>query len=203
MGSINIEFRASSEQRAPKEFIDSLSKEGNFFDAEPVREKEGESPTEVEQLTVPPPTEVAKGAYHELHPGQYHEVNPGQYSEVNPGQYHEVNPGQPTDESNLHPPVKVDVVKSTDEAKVYNVQSRVDEFIIGEYGTISTANGQTQHGVRYTAVADDNSGVDQRLIYEALLKYFPKSVKGVDPPPPQRSPSALPESSAAPAQLPL
>ena len=43
----------------------------------------------------------------------------------------------------------------------------------------------------------------QRLIYEALLKYFPKSVKGVDPPPPQRSPSALPESSAAPAQQPL
>ena len=82
-------------------------------------------------------------------------------SKVNPGQYHEVNPGQPTDEPNLHPPVKVDVVKSTDEAKVYNVQSRVDEFIIGEYGTISTANGQTQHGVRYTAVADDNSGVDQ------------------------------------------
>lgn len=201
-------------------FIDSsLSKKGNFVDAEAVREKEGESPTEVEQLTVPPPTEVAKGAYHELHPGQYHEVNPGQYSEVNPGQYHEVNPGQyhevnpgqyhevnpgqPTDEPNLHPPVKVDVVKSTDEAKVYNVQSRVDEFIIGEYGTISTANGQTQHGVRYTAVADDNSGVDQRLIYEALLKYFPKSVKGVDPPPPQRSPSALPESSAAPAQQPL
>ena len=86
--SINIEHRA------PKEFIDSLSKKGNFLDAEAVREKEGESPTEVEQLTVPPPTEVAKGAYHELHPGQYHEVNPGQYSEVNPGQYHEVNPGQ-------------------------------------------------------------------------------------------------------------
>ena len=93
-------------------------------------------------------------------------------SKVNPGQYHEVNPGQPTDEPNLHPPVKVDVVKSTDEAKVYNVQSRVDEFIIGEYGTISTANGQTQHGVRYTAVADDNSGVDQVYAQTRYSLYF-------------------------------
>ena len=80
------------------------------------------------------------------------------------------------------PAVKLELVKSTDHAKVYNVQSRVDEFIIGEYGTISTANGQTQHGVRYTAVADDDSGVDRDFIYETLLKYFPMSVKGVDPP---------------------
>ena len=130
-----------------------------------------------EQPRTVSPEDVAKGHYHEINPGQYHEVNPGQY--------HEVNPGQPVAEA-VTPAVKldvqVDVVKSTDHAKVYNVQSRVDEFIIGEYGTISTANGQTQHGVRYTAVADDDSGVDRDFIYETLLKYFPMSVKGVDPP---------------------
>ena len=34
-------------------------------------------------------------------------------------------------------------VKYTDDAQVYNVQSKVDNFIIGEYGTISKSNGQT------------------------------------------------------------
>ena len=57
-------------------------------------------------------------------------------------------------------------------AKIYNVQQRVSDFIIGEYGTI-TNSGQTLQGVRYTAVADDHSGVDPNLIYETLLKYFP------------------------------
>lgn len=149
-------------------------------------------------LTVSP-TEVVKGGYHEinpgqyhetnpgqydeLHPGQYHETNPGQYHEVNPGQYHEVNPGQPVPTtlpahgSDLD--VQVDVVKNTDDEKIYNVQSRVDEFIIGEYGTISKSNGQTQNGVRYTAVADADSGVDPEFIYETLVKYFPMAVKGL------------------------
>lgn len=192
--STNIEFRSPR----LSEIADSWNKQENQL---PGVEDE-------EKVTAPPPTEVAKGAYHELHPGQYHElnpgqyaevnpgqdheinpgqyheVNPGQYHEVNPGQYHEVNPGQPVAEATTSPQldVQVDVVKSTDHAKVYNVQSRVDEFIIGEYGTISTANGQTQHGVRYTAVDDGNSGVDPNLIYETLLKYFPMSVKGVDAP---------------------
>ena len=132
------------------------------------------------------------------------QVNPGQYHEVNPGQYHEVNPGQPLPEEQaaVEPAataadssqpklgkVQLDVVKSTDDAKVYNVQSRVDEFIIGEYGTYT--DGQTQHGVRYTAVADDvPGGVDPNLIYETLLKYFPMSVKGVDPPSSQSSASS-------------
>ena len=63
-------------------------------------------------------------------------------------------------------------VEHTDNAKIYNVQQRVNEFIIGEYGTI-TNSGQTLQGVRYTAVADDQSGVDPNFIYETLVKYFP------------------------------
>jgi len=156
--STNVEFRSPREQ--------SWNRQENQLEDDVDEEEEEE---EEEGVTAPPPTEVAKGAYHE----------------VNPGQYDELHPGQPVAEA-VTPAVKldvqVDVVKSTDHAKVYNVQSRVDEFIIGEYGTISTANGQTQHGVRYTAVADDDSGVDRDFIYETLLKYFPMSVKGVDPP---------------------
>ena len=53
----------------------------------------------------------------------------------------------------------------------------MDDHIIGEYGTISKANGQTLQGVRYTAVADENSGVDPNLIYETLLKYFPMAAQ--------------------------
>jgi len=107
--------------------------------------------------------EVNPGQYHEVNPGQYHEVNPGQYHEVNPGQYHEDVPGQYYDERprslNTGSSAKSlnDVtldVKHTDEAQIYNVQSQVDKFIIGEYGTISKASGQTLQGVRYTAAAD-------------------------------------------------
>ena len=139
--------------------------------------------------------EIQSGQYHEINPGQpvalaqkdngevihageYHEVNPGQYHEVNPGQYHEVHPGQYIDdsssESNNQKDHKVELVdvEQTDNAKIYNVQQRVNEFIIGEYGTISNS-GQTLQGVRYTAVADDQSGVDPNFIYETLVKYFP------------------------------
>jgi hypothetical protein len=52
----------------------------------------------------------------------------------------------------------------------------VNEFIIGEYGTI-TNSGQTLQGVRYTAVADDQSGVDPNFIYQTLLKYFPMAAE--------------------------
>jgi len=141
--------------------------------------------------------EVNPGQYNEVNPGQYHEVNPGQYSEVHPGQTKEVSPGQ--DQSNrietprsINPqgrgfdstPVKTkptkkqsslnDVqveVKQTENTKIYNVQSKVDKFIIGEYGTISKESGQTLQGVRYTALADVS--VDPNLIYETLIKYFP------------------------------
>lgn len=138
--------------------------------------------------------ETQAGQYHESDPGQpvalaqvdgqeiiageYHEVNPGQYHEVNPGQYHEVNPGQYTDDTsktsdrNGDHTVELVDVEHTDNAKIYNVQQRVNEFIIGEYGTI-TNSGQTLQGVRYTAVADDQSGVDPNFIYETLVKYFP------------------------------
>merc|ERR1712136_344275 len=113
----------------------------------------------------------------DIHSGAYHETNPGQYHEVNPGQYHETNPGQYVDdtlknsEKSDHKVELVDV-EHTDNAKIYNVQQRFDDFIIGEYGTI-TNSGQTLQGVRYTAVADDHSGVDPNLIYETLVKYFP------------------------------
>ena len=144
-------------------------------------------------VALPKGHEVQAGQYHETHPGQpallaqkdgkdilsgqYHEVNPGQYHEVNPGQYHEVNPGQYVDdtlESSDKSDHKVELVdvEHTDNAKIYNVQQRVSDFIIGEYGTI-TNSGQTLQGVRYTAVADDHSGVDPNLIYETLVKYFP------------------------------
>ena len=143
--------------------------------------------------------EIQSGQYHETNPGQpvalaqkdngevihageYHEVNPGQYHEVNPGQYHEVHPGQYIDdsssESNNQKNHKVELVdvEQTDNAKIYNVQQRVNEFIIGEYGTISNS-GQTLQGVRYTAVADDQSGVDPNFIYETLVKYFPMAAE--------------------------
>ena len=80
--------------------------------------------------------EVNPGQYHEVNPGQYHEVNPGQYHEVNPGQYHEVNPGQYVPDENLE--VEVEVERAGPDKRVYNVQSRVDEFIIGEYGYVLT-----------------------------------------------------------------
>merc|ERR1712066_1220446 len=62
-------------------------------------------------------------------------------------------------------------VKEREKTKIYNVQSKVDKFIIGEYGTISKESGQTLQGVRYTALADVS--VDPNLIYETLIKYFP------------------------------
>ena len=71
--------------------------------------------------------------------------------------------------SQTHPSdVKIEVEKTGDK-KVYNVQSKVDDFIIGEYGTISESSGQTLQGVRYTAV---DSSVDQKLIYDTLTKFF-------------------------------
>ncbi len=54
---------------------------------------------------------------------------------------------------------------------MYNVQSKVENFIIGEYGTISKSDGQTIQGVRYTAV--DDQSIDPQLIYKTLQKYFP------------------------------
>ncbi len=115
------------------------------------------------------------GQYHEVNPGQYHEVNPGQYHEVNPGQYHEVNPGQydPLIHGRPDLQVEVEVERTDDNRRVYNVQSKVDDFIIGEFGTLREGSGETLQGVRYTAVAD--SVADQKLIYDTLQKFFPFS----------------------------
>ena len=134
---------------------------------------------------MPLPLLIQSGQYHEINPGQYHEVNPGQYHEVNPGQYHEVNPGQynevnpgaypekgsnPEDDKKSLDEVQVEV-KEREKTKIYNVQSKVDKFIIGEYGTISKESGQTLKGVRYTAI--DDVSIDPNLIYETLVKFFP------------------------------
>ena len=65
--------------------------------------------------------------------------------------------------------------KYTEDAQVYNVQSKVDNFIIGEYGTISKSDGQTIQGVRYTAV--DDQSIDPQIIYETLKKFFPMAAQ--------------------------
>ena len=75
---------------------------------------------------------------------------------MNPGQYN----------------VEVETARTGDNRRVYNVQSKVDEFIIGEFGTINEQNGQTLQGVRYTAVDDGEDAVDPNLIYDALKKFF-------------------------------
>ena len=114
--------------------------------------------------------EVNPGQYHEDSPGQYHEDSPGQYRETNLGQYHEVNPGRYTHVPDDEVEVEVERVAGVPNRRVYNVQSKVDQFIIGEYGTINENSGQTLKGVRYTAV--DDSTVDPKIIFDTLQKYF-------------------------------
>lgn len=142
--------------------------------------------------------EVNPGQYHEVNPGQYHEVNPGQYqyqddlNELEQQQQQKQQPLQQQGRGFESAPLRTadqsqaivkkqkvqsslnDVqveVKQTENTKIYNVQSKVDKFIIGEYGTISKESGQTLQGVRYTALADVS--VDPNLIYETLIKFFP------------------------------
>ena len=139
--------------------------------------------------------EVNPGQYQEVNPGQYTEVHPGQNYEVHPGQnINELEKSLPpqsrgfespplrstgaqSSQGIVNTPVKQSLndvqveVKQTENTKIYNVQSKVDKFIIGEYGTISKESGQTLQGVRYTALADVS--VDPNLIYETLIKYFP------------------------------
>merc|ERR1712008_619101 len=149
-----------------------------------------------ETTTLPLVQLILSGKYHEINPGQYHEVNPGQYQyqddlneleQQQPLQQQcrgfESAPLRTADQSQAivkkQPVRKVqsslnDVqveVKQTENTKIYNVQSKVDKFIIGEYGTISKESGQTLQGVRYTALADVS--VDPNLIYETLIKFFP------------------------------
>jgi len=115
--------------------------------------------------------EVNPGQYHEVNPGQYHETNPGQYTEVNPGQYKELHPGQ----YNHHQQqgLKVDDVTvdsfNRDSTKIYNVQAKAGDFIIGEIGKINVNSGQTLEGVRYTAV---DGILDKGQISDILNRYF-------------------------------
>jgi len=141
-------------------------------------------PTTTDISDVPLET-LFSGQYHEINPGQYHEVNPGQYHEQNPGQYEELHPGQYNE---LHPghagqyhnfeksysrdyevnDVKVDF-DHQDEHKIYNVQAKAGDFIIGEVGRIDVNNGQTLEGVRYTALEGE---VDPLRISQILEKFF-------------------------------
>merc|ERR1711935_370198 len=139
--------------------------------------------------------EISPGQYHEINPGQYAEVHPGTQNlneleksiperpeELQPQSrgFESPAPLRTADQSQAivkKKPVKQSLndvqveVKQTENTKIYNVQSKVDKFIIGEYGTISKESGQTLQGVRYTALADVS--VDPNLIYETLIKFFP------------------------------
>ena len=95
--------------------------------------------------------EISPGQYHEISPGQYYEQSPGQYEELHPGQYNELHPGQPGQYHNFEKSysedyevndVKVDF-DHQDELKIYNVQAKAGDFIIGEVGRIDVNNGQT------------------------------------------------------------
>lgn len=103
--------------------------------------------------------EINPGQYHEVNPGQYLETNPGQYHEVNPGQYHEINPGQDYEVDNY----EVDVNRKGD-ARIYNIETKVGDFIVGEVGRID--KGQTSEGVRYTALSDVLDDLDIAGILE-------------------------------------
>lgn len=144
-----------------------------------------------EEMTTSIPLDLLhSGQYHEVNPGQYHEVNPGQYTEVNPGQYEEGNPGQYTE---LHPgqydaqfqgnyenipsengqtyqvnDVKVDFNHES-EHKIYTVEAKAGDFIIGEVGKIDINNGQTLEGVRYTAI---NGEIDSQRIEDIIKEFF-------------------------------
>jgi len=64
--------------------------------------------------------------------------------------------------------VKVDF-DNQDEHKIYNVQAKAGDFIIGEVGRIDINNGQTVEGVRYTALQGE---VEQERIAEILNRFF-------------------------------
>jgi len=121
--------------------------------------------------------EISPGQYHEVNPGQYEETNPGQYREIHPGQYNELHPGQPGQYHNFEKSysqdyevndVKVDF-DHQDEHKIYNVQAKAGDFIIGEVGRIDVSNGQTLEGVRYTALDGE---VDPLRISQILERFF-------------------------------
>ena len=88
--------------------------------------------------------------------GQYHEVNPGQYDERDPGRYYKGHEGRYQNLESAYPgdyevnEVKVDF-DNRDEHKIYNVQAKAGDFIIGEVGKIDVNNGQTVE-VTLTAV---------------------------------------------------
>merc|ERR1711879_840875 len=112
--------------------------------------------SDLETSTVTETTEMTTMA--DLYSGQYYEGHEGRYQNLEsayPGDY-EVNE------------VKVDF-DNRDEHKIYNVQAKAGDFIIGEVGKIDVNNGQTVEGVRYTALEGE---VDPLKIAEILNRYF-------------------------------
>merc|ERR1711892_508420 len=134
------------------------------------------STTELSE-TIRPTTQISDVPLETLYSGQYHEINPGQYHEISPGQYYELNPGQPGQYHNFEKSysrdyevndVKVDF-DHQDEHKIYNVQAKAGDFIIGEVGRIDINNGQTLEGVRYIALEGE---VDPLRISQILERFF-------------------------------
>ena len=98
-----------------------------------------------------PLEDMYSGQYREISPGQYHEHNPGHYEELQPGQYNELHLGQQGQYHNFEKSysedyevndVKVDF-DHQDEHKIYNVQAKTGDVIIGELGRIYVNNGKT------------------------------------------------------------
>jgi hypothetical protein len=61
--------------------------------------------------------------------------------------------------------------KYTDDAQVYNVQSKVDNFIIGEYGTISKSDGQTIQVPRVDFMNPFRPKLSAGIFGQNLIKY--------------------------------
>merc|ERR1719495_1274749 len=160
------------------EMTTSLAPESDIRtpDGAPVTEPTEPIHTTTDISDVPLET-LFSGQYHEINPGQYTEQNPGQYQELHPGQYNELHPGQSGQYHNFEKSyskdyevndVKVDF-DHQDEHKIYNVQAKAGDFIIGEVGRIDVNNGQTLEGVRYTALEGE---VDPLRISQILEKFF-------------------------------
>ena len=69
-------------------------------------------------------------------------MNPGQYQAAHEGQYQDLEPAYPRPGDYEVNEVKVDF-DNRDEHKIYNVQAKAGDFIIGEVGKIDVNNGQT------------------------------------------------------------
>merc|ERR1719278_1185247 len=158
--TVTPQYFSSTSQTTEMTTSSVLKSDIRTTDGAPVMEPTEPIHTTTDISDVPLET-LFSGQYHEINPGQYHEVNPGQS-----GQYHNFEKSYSKDyEVN---DVKVDF-DHQDEHKIYNVQAKAGDFIIGEVGRIDVNNGQTLEGVRYTALEGE---VDPLRISQILEKFF-------------------------------